>query len=161
METGETVVRRRSARPTVAGTAASRAELPAWLTDVAEVSSVQASAGGTARTALGGKAQRRLSRCAEAGENGSMWLSSAVAQDEASPLEHGTCSQGGAKRRGSGSGCGLWRGGGRAAVGRRGRQGSGGEGGWQVGQLEGWGPAIEREEEGREEERPTGGTRWV
>jgi hypothetical protein len=33
-----------------------------------------------------------------------------------------------------------------------------GEGGWQVGRLGGWGPAIEREEEGREEERLMGGT---
>jgi hypothetical protein len=29
------------------------------------------------------------------------------------------------------------------------------------GWLRGWGPATEREEEGREEERPMGGTRWV
>jgi hypothetical protein len=28
---------------------------------------------------------------------------------------------------------------------------------WQVGRLRGWGPATEREEEGRDEERPMGG----
>jgi hypothetical protein len=57
---------------------------------VAEVSSTQASAGGTTRMAPGGKAQRRSSRRGEAGGSGSMWLSSAVVQAEASPLEHGT-----------------------------------------------------------------------
>jgi hypothetical protein len=74
----------------VAGTAASQAELPARLADMAEVSSAQASAGRTARMAPRGKAQRRSSRCGEAGGNGSTWLSSAVAQDDASPLEHRT-----------------------------------------------------------------------
>jgi hypothetical protein len=56
---------------------------------VAEASSAQASAGGTARTAPGGKAQRCSSRRGEADRSGSMWLSSAAVQDEASPLEHG------------------------------------------------------------------------
>jgi hypothetical protein len=55
----------------VAGTAASQAELPARLADMAEVSSVQASADRTARMAPRGKAQRRSSRCGEAGGNGS------------------------------------------------------------------------------------------
>jgi hypothetical protein len=73
----------------VVGAAASWAELPAWLTDVAEVSLAQASTGGTARTALGGKAQRRSSQRGEAGGSGSTWLSSTAAQDEASPLKHG------------------------------------------------------------------------
>jgi hypothetical protein len=71
-------------------TAASRVEPPAWLTDVAKVSLAQASASGIARTALGGKVQRHSSWCGEAGGSGSTWLRSAAAQDEASPLEHGT-----------------------------------------------------------------------
>jgi hypothetical protein len=61
----------------------------ARLTDVAEASSAHASVGGTARTASGDKAQWHSSRCEEGG-SGSTWLSSVVAQAEASPLEHGT-----------------------------------------------------------------------
>jgi hypothetical protein len=89
-ETGETVARLRSMRSTVAGTVASQVELPALLVDVAEVRSMHASAGGTATTAPGGKAQRRSSRLGEAGGSDLMWLSSTAVQDEASPLEHGT-----------------------------------------------------------------------
>jgi hypothetical protein len=86
---GGAAVRRRSTRPTVAGTVASRAELGTWLADVVEASSTQASTDGTARMAPGGKAQRHSSRHGEAGGSGSTWLSSAVAQAEASSLEHG------------------------------------------------------------------------
>jgi hypothetical protein len=45
------VTRQRSARPTVAGMVASRVKLPPRLADMAEASSAQASAGGTARMA--------------------------------------------------------------------------------------------------------------